>query len=106
MIKTGGENVAQREVEIFLEDTLPFITHAEVVGIPDETWGEAVVAFVEFAGGVEHSPEEMRELCRGQIANFKIPKHFIPVAPGDWPALGSGRIDKPSLQSRAIRELT
>ena len=105
MIKTGGENVAQREVEIFLEDTLPFLTHAEVVGVPDETWGEAVCAFVEYADGVERTREELRDLCKGEIANFKIPQHWITVPPGGWPVLGSGRVDKPALQERALREL-
>ena len=104
MIKTGGENVAQREVEIFLEDTLPFLTHAEVVGVPDETWGEAVCAFVEYADGVPRTREELRESCRGKIANFKIPQHWITVPPGEWPVLGSGRVDKPALQERALRE--
>lgn len=102
MIKTGGENVAQREVEIFLEDTLPFLTHAEVVGVPDETWGEAVCAFVEYSDGVERTRDEMRALCKGKIANFKIPQYFITVAPGAWPVLGSGRVDKPALQRQAL----
>jgi fatty-acyl-CoA synthase len=104
MVKTGGENVAQREVEIFLEDTLPFLKHAEVVGVPDETWGEAVLAFVEYADGVERSREELRALCKGKISNFKIPQYFVTIEPGQWPALGSGRIDKPSLQRRALEE--
>ncbi|MCH2173769.1 acyl--CoA ligase [Myxococcota bacterium] len=101
MIKTGGENVAQREVEIFLEETLPFVNHAEVVGVPDDVWGEAVVAFVEYVDGRSRTVEELRDLCRGKIANFKIPKHFIEVEAGCWPVLGSGRVDKPKLQRRA-----
>jgi fatty-acyl-CoA synthase len=104
MVKTGGENVAQREVEIFLEDTLPFLTHAEVVGVPDETWGEAVLAFVEYSDGIERSREELRDLCKGKIANFKIPQYFVTVQPGAWPVLGSGRVDKPALQKRGIEE--
>ena len=105
MIKTGGENVAQREVEIFLEDTLSYLRHAEVVGVPDETWGEAVCAFVEYTDGKERSREEMRALCKGKIANFKIPQYFITVPPGEWPMLGSGRMDKPGLQRRALELL-
>jgi fatty-acyl-CoA synthase len=104
MVKTGGENVAQREVEIFLEDTLPFLTHAEVVGVPDETWGEAVLAFVEYSDGIERSREELRDLCKGKIANFKIPQYFVTVQPGAWPVLGSGRVDKPALQKRGLEE--
>jgi len=104
MIKTGGENVAQREVEIFLEDTLPFLKHAEVVGVPDDTWGEAVCAFVEYGDGVERSREELRALCEGGIANFKIPRYFITIDPGQWPMLGSGRVDKQSLQRQALEE--
>jgi fatty-acyl-CoA synthase len=105
MVKTGGENVAQREVEIFLEDTLPFLSHAEVVGVPDDTWGEAVCAFVEYEDGVERTREELRALCKGKIANFKIPQHFITIGPGEWPVLGSGRVDKPSLQRRALETI-
>jgi len=105
MVKTGGENVAQREVEIFLEDTLPFLSHAEVVGVPDDTWGEAVVAFVEYADGEERSRETLRELCKGKIANFKIPQYFITIPPGRWPVLGSGRVDKPALTALARETL-
>lgn len=105
MIKTGGENVSQREVEIFLEETLPFLAHAEVVGVPDETWGEAVCAFVEYADGRERTREELRALCKGKIAGFKIPQHFITIEGGGWPLLGSGRVDKPVLQRRAIEAL-
>lgn len=93
--------MAQREVEIFLEDALDFVKHAEGVGTPDASWGEAVVAFVEFADRVERSAREMRDLCHGKLANFKIPEHFVTVEPGGWPALGSGRMDKPALQRRA-----
>jgi fatty-acyl-CoA synthase len=105
MIKTGGENVAQREVEIFLEDTLPFLKHAEVVGVPDDTWGEAVLAFVEYGDGVERDREQLRALCKGKIANFKIPQYFVTIEPGQWPMLGSGRVDKPALQRRALEEV-
>jgi fatty-acyl-CoA synthase len=55
--------------------------------------------------GVERSRDELRELCKGKIANFKIPQYCITIEPGRWPVLGSGRVDKPALQRRALEML-
>jgi acyl-CoA synthetase (AMP-forming)/AMP-acid ligase II len=56
--------------------------------------------------GVERPLEELRGLCKGKVAKFKIPKHFVAIEPGQWPVLRSGRIDKPNLQQRALDRLT
>ena len=56
--------------------------------------------------GVERPLEELRGLCKGKVAKFKIPKPFVTIEPGQWPVLGSGRIDKPNLQQRALDGLT
>jgi len=105
MVKTGGENVAEREVEMFIESTFSEISHVEVVGVPDKEWGEAVAVFVEYKeGATSLSTLEFREFCRGKIASFKIPKYVITVATGyEWPALGSGRIDKHVLRELAAK---
>ena len=101
MIKTGGENVSEREVEIFCEDNLEAVKFAIVVGVPDPLWGEAVVAFVELHDGAEETSDNLVEACRGHIANFKIPKRFFVVEEEDWPLLDSGRPDRHELRTRA-----
>jgi acyl-CoA synthetase (AMP-forming)/AMP-acid ligase II len=102
MIKTGGENVSEVEIEMFLEGEIEPIEVAQVVGVPDEVWGEAVLAFVQLRPGYEHlTSEALREMCRGKIANFKIPRTFVVVQPSEWPLAASGKMDKPSLRRRA-----
>ena len=101
MIKTGGENVSEREVEIFCEDSLEAVKFAIVVGVPDPLWGEAVVAFVELHEEATETSDDLVEACRGRIANFKIPKRFFVVGEKDWPLLDSGRPDRRELRARA-----
>ena len=101
MIKTGGENVSEREVEIFCEDNLEAVKFAIVVGVPDPLWGEAVVAFVELHEGATDTSDDLVEACRGRIANFKVPKRFFVVGEEDWPLLDSGRPDRHELRARA-----
>ena len=101
MIKTGGENVSEREVEIFCEDNLEAVKFAIVVGVPDPLWGEAVVAFVELHEGATETSDGLVEACRGRIANFKVPKRFFVVTDEDWPLLDSGRPDRHELRARA-----
>ncbi len=101
MIKTGGENVSEREVEIFCEDNLEAVKFAIVVGVSDPLWGEAVVAFVELHEGATETSDDLVEACRSRIANFKIPKRFFVVGEEDWPLLDSGRPDRHELRNRA-----
>ena len=103
MIKTGGENVSEREVEIFLEDALDCVNLAQVVGIPDPRWGEAVVAFVELRDARTMTQEILRERCRGQIADFKIPKRIWFVRDSEWPRNDVGKISKDALVSLALK---
>jgi len=97
MIKTGGENVSEREVEIFLE-CLPGIKSVQVIGVPDEKWGEAVTAVIEPEAGVELTKESVLEHCRGKLAKFKIPKHVLFIKGSEWPLLGVGKVDKRTLK--------
>ncbi len=102
MIKTGGENVAEREVEMLLEDD-PTVELAQVVGVPDHEWGEVVVAFVQVSA--PGASIELRERCRGRMARFKIPRHVFEVPDGDWPMLQNGKPDKSELRRRAATEI-
>ncbi len=104
MIKTGGENVSEREVEMFLEQH-PLIENIQIVGVPDEQWGEAVTAIVEPLKGDDFSVDQVREFCKGQISGFKIPKQVVIVDHTEWPITMTGKYDKPALRKLAMDRL-
>jgi len=101
MIKTGGENVSEREVESFLEERIPGVNIAQVVGIPDALWGEAVVAFLEPLQGTSLEEAGVRALCKGRIADYKIPKRVWVLSDSEWPRNEVGKISKDALVVRA-----
>lgn len=105
MVKTGGENVACHEVEDFLVANIPSVRSAVVVGIPDRRWGQAVVALVEFDPGTSLSESEVRKRCSGKLSAFKIPKHVLIVAPGTWPLMATGKVDRKALTDLATKTL-
>jgi fatty-acyl-CoA synthase len=105
MIKTGGENVSEIEVENFLMSECPGVKQAAVVGAPDPRWDEIVVAFVEFADHAEGDLEKLRESCRGRLARYKVPKTIFRVAPGEWPVTPTGKIKKADLREWAQSRL-
>jgi len=77
-INTGGEKVFPEEVEEPLRNH-PSIADAVVVGVPDERWGERVVAVVEAASGASPSLEELQAHCRATIAGYKVPRDVVLV---------------------------
>lgn len=79
MIISGGENIYSPEVERVLSEH-PAILEVAVVGIPDDTWGESVKAFVAFREGKEASEVELIEWCRERLAHYKCPKSVDVVA--------------------------
>lgn len=101
MIKTGGENVSQKEVENFLEG-LPDVQSVQVIGLPDVEWGEVVTAIVQTKSGKELTPEQVKEFCRGKIAGFKIPKRVLTIQEAEWPVNRVGKIEKMKLRSWAM----
>ena len=100
MILTGGENVYPREVEEVLYQH-PAIAEVAVAGRPDQTWGEAVVAFVVLREGGTVSPEELINFCREQIAGYKKPRHVVFI--DALPKNASGKILKRELRDRLLR---
>jgi fatty-acyl-CoA synthase len=102
MIIRGGENIYPREIEEFLY-THPKISDIQVYGVPDRKYGEQVMAAIVLKKGVEMTEEEVREYCRGKIANYKIPKYVRFV--DSYPMTASGKIQKFKLREMAIREL-
>ena len=71
MVISGGENVYPAEIENVLHEHAA-VKEAAVVGVPDERWGEACLAFVVLRG--EATEEELLEFCRGRLAKYKIPR--------------------------------
>ena len=76
MIKTGGENVASREVEEALYG-IEGVSEVAVIGLPDPTWIEAVTAVIVAKPGHVLSEEGVMSACVGRLATFKIPKRVI-----------------------------
>jgi 3-oxocholest-4-en-26-oate---CoA ligase len=75
-INTGGEKVYPEEVELRLKQHAE-VFDAVVVGVPDERWGEMVVALVELAPGSSADDAMLREFCRATLAGYKVPKRVI-----------------------------
>jgi fatty-acyl-CoA synthase len=95
MIIRGGENIYPREIEEFLYK-FDKISDVQVVGIPDKKYGEEVMAFIIPAEGVDITQEEIKEFCKGKIADYKIPKYIEIV--DKYPMTASGKIQKYKLR--------
>ena len=82
MIVTGGYNVYPREVEDALS-AHPAVAECAVVAGPDQTWVEAVIAFVTFVPGATASVTELRDTVRDRLAGYKVPKqvHVVDTIP-------------------------
>lgn len=95
MIITGGENVYPLEIEQWLSEH-PAINENAVVGIPDEKWGERVVAFISLHANGKVTEEDLKAYCAKRLAKYKIPKQFIIL--DEIPKTPVGKIDKKVLQ--------
>jgi acyl-CoA synthetase (AMP-forming)/AMP-acid ligase II len=82
MIVSGGENIASSEVERVLYEH-EAVVEVAVVGRPDERWGEVPVGYVVLAESATTTADELIELCRGQLAKYKVPRDvfFIDALP-------------------------
>ncbi len=97
IIKSGGYKLSALEIEAALLQH-PAICECAVVGVPDNTWGEAVAVAAVLDDGAELSPESLRAWCRDQLSHYKIPKRFLAV--DRLPRNAMGKVTKP-----AVREL-
>jgi fatty-acyl-CoA synthase len=97
IIKSGGENVASREVEEVLY-SLPQISEAAVIGLPDARWVEAVTAVVVLREGHSLAEEELIAHCAARLARFKVPKRV--VFTDTLPKNPSGKLLKRELRQR------
>jgi fatty-acyl-CoA synthase len=102
MIIRGGENVYPREIEEFLY-THPDIADVQVIGVPDERYGEELMAWVIARPGASPTEDAVKQFCRGQIAHYKIPRYvkFVDA----FPMTVTGKVQKYKMRETAIEEL-
>ncbi len=97
MVITGGENVYSSEVEAALYQH-PAVHECAVIGVPDERYGEALLAAVVAAPGAALGEAELIEHCRGRIGGYKIPRRFVFL--DALPKSAMGKILKTELRRR------
>jgi malonyl-CoA/methylmalonyl-CoA synthetase len=96
IIKSGGYKLSALEIESTLLQH-PNISECAVVGIQDDTWGEAVAVAVILREGTTLQLEEFREWCRARLSVYKIPKHLVTVA--TLPKNAMGKVVKKEVSS-------
>ena len=103
IIVSGGENVASLEVEDVLSEH-PAVGAVAVVGVPDERWGERVVAVAVARAGAALDPDEVVAWCTGRLAGFKRPRQMLVV--DALPTNASGKVLKREVRLLAAERLT
>ncbi|WP_199511094.1 AMP-binding protein [Nucisporomicrobium flavum] len=103
LVIRGGENVYPREVEEFLY-THPDIADVQVIGVPDEKYGEELMAWLVMRPDTEPlTAEAIREFCTGRLAHFKVPR-YVHVVEG-FPMTVTGKVRKVEMRERAVEIL-
>ena len=102
MVIRGGENIYPREIEEFLY-AHPKVLDVQVVGIPDQRFGEELCAWIILREGERLSEDEVREYCKGQIAHYKIPRYIRFV--DSFPMTVTGKIQKFLIRQKMKEEL-
>ncbi|UCH48138.1 MAG: AMP-binding protein [Betaproteobacteria bacterium] len=102
MIIRGGENIYPAEIEQFLFSH-PKVAQVAVFGIPDERYGEVVMAWIQLHQGESATEAQMQEYCKGQIAHFKIPRHIWFV--DEFPMTVTGKLQKFRMREMAVEKL-
>ncbi|MCU1280752.1 MAG: hypothetical protein JWM53_4298, partial [bacterium] len=95
IIKSRGEKVAPKEVEIALQ-TIAGVREAAVIGVADELRGQAVKAFVVADDGATLSESDLLRACRERLESFMVPTQLVLVP--SLPKTANGKIDKLRLQ--------
>ena len=102
MIIRGGENLYPREIEEFYL-TNPKVRDVQVVGVPDERYGEECCAWIILHKGESADEAEMREYGNASIARHKVPRYFIFVS--EFPMNAAGKILKYKMRDESIERL-
>jgi fatty-acyl-CoA synthase len=103
MVIRGGENIYPREIEEFLY-AHPDIEDVQVIGVPDEKYGEELCAWIKLRAGAEPlDAGKVRELCTGKLAHYKIPRYVMLV--DAFPMTVTGKIRKAQMREESAAKL-
>jgi fatty-acyl-CoA synthase len=103
LVIRGGENIYPTEVEEFLH-THPGIVDVQVIGVPDDHYGEEVMAWlIPRPGAAPITAESLRAFCAGRLARYKIPRYVKIV--DAFPLTVTGKIRKVEMREQSVREL-
>jgi fatty-acyl-CoA synthase len=103
MVIRGGENIYPREIEEFLY-THPDIEDVQVIGVPDERYGEELCAWVKLRSGAEPlDAAAVREFSAGRLAHYKIPRYVMVVE--EFPMTVTGKIRKVQMREESAERL-
>jgi fatty-acyl-CoA synthase len=102
MVIRGGENVYPREIEEFLYGH-EAVADVQVVGVPDERYGEELCAWVVLRENATVSEDEIREFCRGRLAHFKVPRYVVFAE--EFPMTVTGKVQKFKLREESVERL-
>jgi fatty-acyl-CoA synthase len=101
IIIRGGENIYPREVEEFLYSH-PAVADVQVIGVPDERFGEEVCAWIVLKQDAAIDEDELRAFCRGKIARYKVPRYIRFV--DSFPMTVTGKIQKFKMREVEVAE--
>jgi fatty-acyl-CoA synthase len=102
MVIRGGENLYPREIEEFLYGH-PDIEDVQVIGVPDQKYGEELCAWVKARPGSSLTEDGVRDFCRGKLAHHKLPRYVRFTE--EFPMTVTGKIQKFKMRDASIREL-
>jgi fatty-acyl-CoA synthase len=103
MVIRGGENIYPREIEEFLY-THPDIEDVQVVGVPDEKYGEELCAWLRMRPGSEPlDADAVREFATGRLAHYKIPRYVMVV--DEFPMTVTGKVRKVEMREVSTARL-
>src|SRR3954468_11573372 len=96
IIKSGGFKLSALEIESALLEH-PDIDECAVIGLPDDTWGEAVTAVVVLKGAASLELPALRDWCKGRLSVYKIPQRLLSVK--ELPRNAMGKVTKPAVRT-------
>ena len=102
MVIRGGENIYPKEIEDFIY-THPKVKDVQVIGVPDEQYGEEIMACVVLKDGETSSEEEIKDFVRSHMAKHKVPR-YVDFVEG-FPMNAAGKILKYKMREDAVKKL-